>query len=183
MLQYWIGYYGVGRDHALPPVLVADTAAAIVMSESWWEHRAEHVNPWGNRDIGLAQASGFARARLLEFHATGASDVALSDADYFNPWLGTRFVAIWLAHLLDEVDGDLDTAIRAYHRGVRNARRGEGQEYLGAVVRRRRVYIQHPPATGAWGFLWHRDRQATLEDWPWLRTPAGSRRGGDGAQR
>ena len=177
MLQYWTGYYEVGRRHRLEPATVADTAAAIVMSESWFDHRAEHVNPWGNRDIGLAQASGFARARMPELYASGASDVVLSDEEYFNPWSATRFVAIWLGHLLDEVDGDLHTAIRAYHRGVRNALDGEGEDYLRAVLRRRRVYIQHPGTSGAWWFLWRRDRELTHEAWPWLRTwPARAQR-------
>jgi hypothetical protein len=170
MVQYWTGYYDVGRKYGLPPALLADTAAAIVMSESWFDHRAEHVNAWGNRDIGLGQASGFARAKLVELHERGASDVVLADEDYYNPWAATRFVAIWLSHVLDEVDGDLPAAVRAYHRGVRNARRGEGQEYLDAVIRRRRVYLQAPRAGGAWGFIWQRDRELTREAWPWLRS-------------
>ncbi len=170
MVQYWTGYYDVGRAYGLPPALIADTAAAIVMSESWFDHRAEHVNPWGNRDIGLGQASGFARAKLVELHERGASDVVLADEDYYNPWAATRFVAIWLAHVLDEVDGDLPTAVRAYHRGVRNALRGEGQDYLTAVIRRRREFLQAPSAGGAWGFIWQRDRELTREAWPWLRS-------------
>jgi len=178
MLQYWTGYYHVGRGYGLPPALVADTAAAIVMSESWFEHRAEHVNRWGNRDMGVSQASGFARAKLEELHAAGASDVVFEDQDYFNPWHGTRFVAIWLAHLLDEVNGDLDTAIRAYHRGVRNARRGEGHDYLEAVLRRRRVYIRNQARSPAWTYLWRRDREITREAWPWLKTRRVLRPGG-----
>lgn len=181
MLQYWTGYYHVGRRHGLEPPLMADTAAAIVLSESWFDHRAEHVNPWGNRDIGLAQASGFARDRMPELYASGASDIVPEEEEYFNPWVATRFVAIWLAHVLDEVDGDLHTAIRAYHRGVRNARNGEGEEYLGAVLRRRRMYIQHPQASGAWWFLWRRDREITRDAWPWLRTWRPSPPGGTGA--
>ncbi len=169
MVQYWTSYYHVGDRHGLSSALVADTATAIVMSESWFEHRAENVNAWGNRDVGLAQASGSARRKLHDLYAAGHSDAVFDEDEYYNPWTATRFVAIWLAHLLGELNGDLDAAVRAYHRGVVRARAGDGAEYLEGVLRRRHVYIRNHSRSPAWAYLMQRDREITRAAWPWLR--------------
>jgi hypothetical protein len=169
MLEYWSGYYDVGATYDIPPGLMANTLAAIVMTESWFEHRAVHVNPWGNRDLGVAQASDSARERLEDLYQQGEVDVLLQDEDYFNPWFGTRFVALWMRLLLDRVDGDLSAAVRAYHRGWRRALAGEGTEYLELVRRRRHRYIRNHGSSPAWGYLWERDRALVDAAWPWIR--------------
>jgi hypothetical protein len=167
MAEYWCGYYQVGAAHALPRGLVADTLAAIVMAESWFEHRAVNTNPWGNRDLGVAQASDSARATMVSMFEGGEIDFRLADEQYFNPWYGTRFVAVWMQQLLDDLDGDLEAAIRGYHRGARRAARGDGEDYLRIVLARRRV-LRGGAGDDAWAFLRERDRRWIRQAWPWL---------------
>jgi hypothetical protein len=168
MTEYWTGYYDVGGAYAIPRGLMADTIAAIVMTESWFEHRAENRNPWGNRDLGVAQASDGARARMADWYADGRVDFRLAESDYFNPWLGTRFTAFWMGSLLDQLDGDLETAVRAYHRGTRRALAGRGVPYARMVADRRQRFIRNGAGSGAWDYLWRRDREIRAQDWPWL---------------
>ena len=158
MAEYWSGFYHVGADFHIPRRLMADTVSAIVMTESWFEHRAVNIGHRGRGDLGVAQASAEARERMRTLYRTNRVDVLLDDKDYFDPWRGTRFVAIWMRLMLEEAGGDLDLAIQAYHSGTSGALNRDDRDYLKAV-KRNRGFLRNPPDdTPAWKFLWHLDQ-------------------------
>jgi hypothetical protein len=153
MIEFWVDYYTLGRLFQLPDSLLSDTVSAIVMSESWFQHRADVVNEWGNRDVGLGQCSNRCRRDLGRMAAAGLLDFSLDDDDYLNPWHATRAAVVWFGLELARAEGNVDLAIRAYHRGFEAARRGEGAAYAENV---RRLHGQYFTARHRRSPTWER---------------------------
>jgi hypothetical protein len=60
---------------------------------------------------------------------------------------------VWFARELRLAGGDVDAAIRAYHRGFDNAFDAIGDSYLSAVHRRRDRYVLNQGGSATWRFL------------------------------
>ena len=153
MIWRWARVERVGAEFGLLPEHVAQAIGAIVMTESWFEHRAFNQNQWGNRDLGLAQCSDYCREEIAAMVARCELLFRPTEADYFNPWMATRIAAVWFRRELELAEGDVDLAIRAYHRGIRNATDEKGDQYLARVHQLRDRYIRAQGHSGAWSFL------------------------------
>lgn len=153
MVWHWTEAEGVGEDLGRPWRDLAPTIAAIVMAESWFEHRAINENAWGNRDLGLAQCSDHCRATLGRMAEAGDVPFLLEEEQYFNPWFATRVAVVWFNRELRRAKGDIELAIRAYHRGMHAALDEKGDVYLAGVLDKRTRYILNQGVSGSWPLL------------------------------
>lgn len=146
-LEYERAVRGYARERGLDPALVA----AVVYAESRFDPNAES----SAGAVGLMQLL----PETGEFIArsTGGADFVV--ADLRDPDINVRYGTWLLAYLLDRYDGDLSSALSAYHAGPANVdawrRDGRGiafpetRAYVDEVTRVRRVYARaYGPALG-----------------------------------
>ena len=153
MIWHWARVEEVGMGFGLDPGRLAQTIGAIVMAESWFEHRAFNENEWGNRDLGLAQCSDYCREEIAAMAARGELAFEPTEADYLNPWIATRVATVWFRRELRLAEGDIDLAIRAYHRGIDQALDEKGDVYVAKVRRLREQYIRAQGSSETWRFI------------------------------
>lgn len=153
MTDCWQGHYRPGREFGIDARTVRDRLHAIAMAESWFVHRAVQENDDGTRDLGITQASEYARNRIRVLHIRGDSDFGLAEDDYFDPWKATRALVYWFSLMLEETGGDLDAATRAYHVGGDRALAGRGADYLDNITRVEREYVRGPAPSPTWTWL------------------------------
>lgn len=152
MIWYWARQEQLGAEFDMEPASLAPTVAAIVMAESWFEHRAVNANQYG-RDLGLAQCSDFCRDEIVRMALFGEIQFFPIEPDYFNPWIATRIATVWFERELLRSGGDIEQAIRAYHRGQDAAWDEKGSAYLERVVRLRNRYIVTQRASPSWAHI------------------------------
>jgi hypothetical protein len=170
MIEHWAAHDRPGRQFDLDEAEVLRTIKAICMSESWFEHRAVNTNSDGSSDVGLPQASDYARVVTARWTAAGLWNLPMREEDYFNPWKATRWLVAWFNLMLDEAGGDIELAIRAYNVGRPRARTA-GENYLHVVLARRRQYFEGPSGSPAWQIL-SESRRAELAARPHHPGPA-----------
>jgi len=173
MVDCWQARYRPGHGFGIDEAAVRDRLRAVAMAESWFVHRAVQENDDGTRDLGITQASDYARNRLRVLYVRGRADFGLAEDDYFDPWKATRALVYWFSLMLEETHGDLDAATRAYHVGGDRALAGRGGPYLENIERVERDYVVGPAPSPTW--TWLRERCPTpcplLEDLEGLEDP------------
>jgi soluble lytic murein transglycosylase len=124
-VRYPLRYEAIVRAHArnydLPPALLA----AVIYAESKFDASARS----GAGAVGLMQLLPDTAQGIAE--RTGGHGFVQSDL--LDPEINVRYGAWYLRHLLDRYDGDVPTALAAYHAGQGNVdgwrRRGVGIQF------------------------------------------------------
>jgi soluble lytic murein transglycosylase len=143
-VRYPLRYEAIVRTHArnydLPPALLA----AVIYAESKFDASARS----GAGAVGLMQLLPDTAEGIAE--RTGGHGFVRSDL--LDPEINVRYGAWYLRHLLDRYDGDVPTALAAYHAGQGNVdewrRRGVGvqfpetRSYVRRVLDAEKVYAE-----------------------------------------
>jgi peptidoglycan lytic transglycosylase len=141
-VRYPLRYEAIVRTHAqnydLPPALLA----AVIYTESKFDASAR------------SEAGAVGLMQLLPETAQGIADRTgghgFVESDLLDPEINVRYGAWYLRHLLDRYDGDVPTALAAYHAGQGNVDRWrrlgvgvqfpETRTYVRRVLDARKVY-------------------------------------------
>jgi hypothetical protein len=153
MARFWSAAYPTGRAYGLDSQLLDDTLPAILLAESWFEHRAAHTNADTTSDLGLGGCSEFCRNTLRRLQRAGRIDFAADDDAFTNPWVAIRAAAIWFSLMIVEADGNLDRAIAAYHAGIGRASSASAVDYARDVVRKRQRFVRNVASPPSWRIL------------------------------
>lgn len=154
MVARWEVCLGVARRFGRTRSEVVARLCAVAMAESWFQHRAVNENADGTSDLGLAQATDATRRILRRRARAGLADFSFDDEDYFDPLNASRVLVYWFALMLDETNGDLAMATRAYHVGSGRAHAGEGADYLAGVMDVEERFMRGVSESPSWRFLW-----------------------------
>ncbi|HLC62246.1 MAG TPA: transglycosylase SLT domain-containing protein [Candidatus Nanoarchaeia archaeon] len=136
MVDYWSDYHRIGNKFGFDAKHLADIVKAIVMTESWFEHRGLTVNKDGTRDLGLSGATDSTRKAMRRIYGIG-----MEDDNYFDPFRAAKVAVLWFDRMLLESKGKEELAIRAYYRGISKAMQGEGIDYGKRVYTLKNNYI------------------------------------------
>ena len=128
MIDYWSRHYNGGKKFGMSTKEFAGLVKAIVKAESWYEHRAINRNPDGTKDLGLSHLTDCSRKSISNLFGKN-----YTGKDYLNPLVGTEAAVLWFSQMLNESNGDVKQAVRAYNKGTAKAREGEGAEYYERV--------------------------------------------------
>src|SRR3989338_5668688 len=124
MVDYWSEYHRIGSKFGFDAKDISDTVKAIVMAESWFEHRGLTINKDGTKDLGLSVATDGTRKAMPRLYG-----LRIEDNNYFDPFRATEVAVLWFDRMLLESRGEEELAVRAYYRGILKAKQGGGIDY------------------------------------------------------
>ena len=136
-LEYEAIIQGHARNYGLDPALLA----SVIYHESRFDPSAQSKAG----AIGLMQL----QPETAEGIALRTGGTRFEVSDLYDPELNVRYGSWYLRHLLNQYDGDLETALAAYNAGQGNVERGrvfeETRAYVRGVLETRELYVRAYP--------------------------------------